>query len=265
MIRGDFQANVELDETDRLGQLLNVLGAMSGADVVLGGGVGTIIAGAWSTGNLTATHAGRVMIRGDMGANMRLSGQDGSGKSLGVFSVQGEMAGATVRARGGIGSAVVGSMRNSGLYVCVLDGVAGMPETGTPAEEYFAVQLAGMQTPAIRTMMISRPGGAFENSVVAAPSMGTVILRGVATGNDLRPFGLVADSKINVLTRHRAGAPASSKRNLEAGLVEVLPAEGDFQVRVLQDWSWPALQRPFGLARPHGQPLRTRHFPSIRA
>jgi len=184
-------------------------------------------------GQFTAQNVGMFMSRGDFTGNVTLTGQNRAGSSVNVLYVLGEMNGGLVRTRGGIGTAMIGSMRDSGVYACVLDGVAGMPGAGATAGEYFAAPPAGMQAPTIRMLMISRAAGVFANSVVAGPSMGTVILRGVATDNGDAAFGLVADTGITMLTRYRDGAAPSTARNVDAGLVDTLPAEDDFQVAVL--------------------------------
>ena len=234
--RGAFGADVNLTGANAAGNSLNLLssaGAVNSASIVLAGGAGSIIAPAWAVGQFTARNVSMFMSRGDFTGNVNLTGQNRAGSSLNVFYVMGEMNGGLVRTRGGIGTAMIGSMQNSGVYACVLDGVAGMSGAGATAAEYFAAPLAGMQTPAIRMLMISRAAGVFANSVVAGPSMGTVILRGVATDNGDAAFGLVADTGITMLTRYRDGAAPSTARNVVAGLVDTLPAEDDFQVAVL--------------------------------
>ena len=235
--RGAFGADLTLTGQNAAGNSLNVLsaalGAVNSATIALAGAAGTIIARDWAAGQFTGASVGVFMSRGDFTGNLTLTGQNAIGRSLNVFQVLGEMNLAVVRARGGVGSALIGSLRHSALYVSVLDGVAGMPAPATTAEEYFAALPAGLRGPAIGTFMITRPAGVFENSVVAGPSMGTVLLRGVAVDNGLDPFGLVGDTKINMLIRYRDGAAPSIGRNLDAGLVDTLPAEADFQVAVL--------------------------------
>ncbi|HOD83007.1 MAG TPA: hypothetical protein PKG77_16435, partial [Phycisphaerae bacterium] len=234
--RGAFGADVNLTGANAAGNSLNLLssaGTVSSASIVLAGGAGSIIAPAWAVGQFTAQNVSMFMSRGDFTGNVTLTGQNRAGSSLNVLYVMGEMNAGLVRTRGGIGTAMIGSMRDSGVYACVLDGVAGMPGAGVTAAEYFAAPLAGMQTPAIRMLMISRAAGVFANSVVAGPSMGTVILRGVATDNGDAAFGLVADTGITMLTRYRDGAAPSTARNVVAGLTDTLPAEDDFTVQIL--------------------------------
>ena len=216
--RGAFSAELDLTGANAAGHSLNVLssaGAVTSASISLAGGAGSILAPTWSAGQFTAQHVGLFMSRGDFTGKLTLTGQNRAGSSLNVFYVLGEMAGGLVRTRGGIGSAVIGSMRNAGLYVCVLDGAAGMPAGGMGAGDYFAAPPAGTQAPAIRMVLISRPAGVFENSVIAAPSMGTVILRGVAPDNASTPFGLAADTK-NVPARNTTDRPYGSAVNTTA-------------------------------------------------
>jgi len=235
-IRGGFSADVNLTGVNAAGNsltLLSAAGTVSSDSIALAGAAGTIIATQWAAGEFTAQNVLTFMSRGDLTGNVTLTGQNRLGTSVNVFYVLGEMVDGQLRTRGGIGSAIIGSMRDSGIYACVLDGVAGMPGAGATAGEYFAQPLEGMQTPAIRTLMISRAAGVFANSVVSAPSMGTVILRGVATDNEDAPFGLVTDTGITMLIRYRDGAAPSMARSLDASLIDTLPAEDDFQVVVL--------------------------------
>jgi len=234
--RGAFGAEVNLTAQNAAGNSLNLLsvaGTVNSATITLAGGVGSISAGAWAATQLTTRNAATFISRGDFTGNVSLTGQSAAGQSLSLLSVHGEMTGAAVRARGGIGMAMIGSMRGSDLYVCMLDAADAMPAAGTTAGQFFQAPLVANRTPSIGTFMITRPAGVFEDSVVAAPSMGTVILRGVDTDNAGTAFGLVADTKINMLMRYRTGAGPSIGRNIEAGLVDVLPAEGDFEIDIL--------------------------------
>lgn len=235
MIRGAMGASVNLTGQNRMGNSVNMLyamGAVTSPTIALAGAAGTVMAGSWAAGQFTAGSVSTFMSRGGFAGNLTLTGQNAIGRSLNVFQVIGEMASGVVRTRGGIGSALIGSMRGSGLYASVLDGVAGMPAPGAAAGEYFAVLPAGLRGQAIGTLMITRPAGVFANSVVAAPSMGTVILRGVQTVNGATSFGLTADTKISTVIRYRTGSAPSIKTNITSSLAE-LPAEDDFGVNIV--------------------------------
>jgi hypothetical protein len=211
--------------------MLSATGAVNGATLTLYGGAGTIIAGSWAVGQTTARNIGTFMSRGDFVGNLRLTGCTALGGSLTMLSITRRMENAEVRARGGIGTLLVGSMINSKVFVSVLDTITGLPTQPTQPTDYFQAPPIANKPSSITSLTVTSLAGAFQNSVVAAPSMGTVTLRGVQTANGT-PFGLLVDTKISTLMRFRPGAAPSIKSPVTATLT-VLPAEGDFQINVV--------------------------------
>ncbi|HOD84509.1 MAG TPA: phosphatidylinositol-specific phospholipase C domain-containing protein, partial [Phycisphaerae bacterium] len=110
--RGDFGADVNLTGAGATGNSVNVfycLGSLDGADLAFAGAAGTIMGNAWTVGSLTALRAATVMIRGNMGANVTMTGQNTAGTSLNMLYAMGDVAGSVLNLAGAAGVIYAGS------------------------------------------------------------------------------------------------------------------------------------------------------------
>ncbi|HOD80387.1 MAG TPA: cadherin-like domain-containing protein, partial [Phycisphaerae bacterium] len=225
-IRGVFSPTVTLTG-QRNGYSLSLLSAAVGGiasqSIVLAAGGGTVVAAGWGPGTFQAAYVNSVVVRGDLSASLRLTDKGLSGVSMLMLSVTGSLVGVEVRARYGINAVMAGSSRNS----LVLAGVAGAV-AGLPAAADFLAPADPNRPIAINTFMITNASGVFENSIVSAPTLGTVILRGVEQV-ETGPFGLAVDANIRLYMRYLAGA----RPDYHSNLTESLEAEGQFQVLVV--------------------------------
>jgi hypothetical protein len=225
-IRGAFSPTVTLTGQSN-GYSLSLLSAAVGGfaceSIILAAGGGTIVAAGWGPGTFQATFVNSVVVRGDLSASLRLTDKGLSGLSMLVLSVTGSLDGVELRARYGINTIVAGSSRNSLVLAGVADAVTDLPTAAdflAPADPNRAI--------AINTFMISNSSGVFENSIVSAPTLGTVILRGVEQAGT-GPFGLAVDATVRLYVRYLAGASPDYHSNL----TESLEADGQFQVLVV--------------------------------
>lgn len=202
-------------------------GEVTSPAITLAGSARTVSAGSWASELFTAEHLGSFTSRGDFSGKFYLMGQNVAGQSLSLLNVAGQMEDATVRAPGGIAVVSIGSMLSSGIFVCVQDAVTSMP--GGAGD--FQAPLT-LRTPTIGRFMITDVNGLFQDSLLVAPSLGAVVLRGVQSNNAGVPFGLAVIDKISSLLRYHPVGRPSRGVNITASLNN-LPAEGEFEVNVV--------------------------------
>jgi hypothetical protein len=179
----------------------------------------------WDEGNLNAPSAGSLIISGNFGADVTLSGAGVLlGKyALNIVNITGAVNGRTFSVGGNVNSFSVGAFLSSSLFVGY---------TATNSSDPFA---GGLFTPGakLNTFKVTGVKGsldpAFGNSLVAATTMGTVTLKSVATDNADRKFGLLLDEAIKKLI---ITTPSLTLTNILAA--PTLPTLFvDFEVRVL--------------------------------
>ena len=121
---------------------------------------------------VTAPSILSLMSAGDFGADVTVD-------ALGRMSVRGALTGSDVRSAGNIASVQTGSTSNSRIFAGVRGEVTDLPD-GT---DDFANPAATIGR------LTLGPRGTFGNSLIAAPTVGRVVLGTVTTANGGRPFG----------------------------------------------------------------------------
>jgi len=193
--RGGFSPAVNLTG-QRYGLSMSLLwsaGAIASPSITLAGPAGTVVAAGWNAGTFQATYVNSIIVRGSLAADLTLSGKNAAGNSLGLLSVTGLLDGAAVRARYGIGSVLAAGSRGSRVLAGLADRVTGLP-AGTAD---FLAPADPAKPITIGVFMLTSAAGVFENSVVSAATLGTVVLRGVQSAA-AAPFGLAADGQFEI-------------------------------------------------------------------
>ncbi|HSV14261.1 MAG TPA: Calx-beta domain-containing protein, partial [Tepidisphaeraceae bacterium] len=130
--------------------------------------------------DITAPSAAVVAAFGNFQADMAIAGD------LGTFRVIGALDNADIRVGGSINALVAVTMSNSTVFAGVQDGVTTVPTSASQfSNNTSTIKLAAVASPA---------AGAFRNTSIAAPIIGTVLINGVATQNGGNPFGIVGNS-----------------------------------------------------------------------
>jgi hypothetical protein len=162
------------------GKALDLLG-----NVTAGGALGKVQVRSMADGRLLSAAAiGTLSARGNFGGDVAVG-------SLGKMTVAGTLLDADVRSTGPIGSVRAGAARGSRVFAGVRAEVVDLPAT----LDDFANPAATIGAFAVN----ARAPGAFSDTLVAAPSIGRVVLGAVSPANNARPFGLAADT-IKTLT-----------------------------------------------------------------
>jgi hypothetical protein len=147
-----------------------------------GGDVGAMIINGSFAGALTARSARAVIVSGDLGGSLHLSG------TLGTLSVGDAIDAADVRSGGNLNAVVAGRVIDSTIFAGVADAVAGrLPSSTAELTAASSILLLSVR---------GRPGlaDAFAGSFVAANSIRTAIVRQIQSDNGGVHFGLAAHS-----------------------------------------------------------------------
>lgn len=225
--RGSLGAAINLDGDNRGASmnLLSVTGGVSSPSISLAGIIRTITAGFWNVADFQAVSASSVIVRGDFSGAFTLSGQNAAGSSLLVLSVMGSINNAVVWVTGSINSVLAGSMIDSTIFAGIRQGVVGLPA----AEADFLDPLNPLRPIAINVFRISKPLGQVSNSLLAAPVLGTVMVRNVQYNAGTTPWGIAADEVIRLLMTYNTGQPTDIDRNIRESLATV----GKVEVRIV--------------------------------
>ncbi len=226
--RGSLGATINLTGQNPYGasiSVLSVIGQVNCPSITLAGSIGTIVAGLWNVPAFEALHAGSAIIRGNFSGAFTLTGQNAAGMSLIVLSVIGSIDNAVLRARGTINTIVAQSLIDSTIFAGVRNDLAALPS----APGAFLAPLNPARPAAINVFQISSAVGQVSNSLLAAPTLGTVILRNVQYANGAAPWGLAADETIRLLITYNTGQRPDVNYRVNASL----PAVGNFEVRVV--------------------------------
>jgi hypothetical protein len=197
------------------GVLSVVLGSVSNESLASASPIKTLRVGSWADTDatpdtITAPSIAALASLGDFGSDVTTD-------SLGKVTVGGALVGAIIRSNGAIASLKAGSSSGSTVFAGVRGDLAALPA----ATSDFANAAAS-----IGKLSIGGKAGAFANTLIAAPSIGKVVLGAVTTGNGGNVFGVAADSLQGILTGNglrlaNLTDPSSST------------ADGDFAVRIL--------------------------------
>ncbi|HVK13186.1 MAG TPA: Ig-like domain-containing protein, partial [Gemmataceae bacterium] len=156
-----------------------------GTSIDVGAKLGSLIATSFGTGSIKAPSAGLINIKGDMAADVDLSGAGvlPTQKALTTLRVKGAVTDSDVKVTGHVGSVTVGAFRDSRLLVGY---------TGPDVPEQ-----SGFTTPAaLTTFRATGPSNAFQNSYVFATSFRAVTLTSVDFDNENKEFGFYADVSV---------------------------------------------------------------------
>jgi hypothetical protein len=184
-------------------------GSVTDSSLSVQGPIRSLKVGSWADGDATADGISGTAIKsitslGDFGANV-------AAQTLGKLSVRGALVGSDVRVEGNIGSVRVGSASNSRVFAGVRSDVTTLPAA---AADFASGAAIG-----------SFRSGAFGNTLVAATSLGKVLLGAVTTANGGTPFGVAADAVRSIST------PTLRLKNLSDPAAT--QRDGDFYVRIV--------------------------------
>jgi FG-GAP-like repeat/Bacterial Ig-like domain/FG-GAP repeat len=177
---------------------INALAIGANTTIDVGASLASLVATSYGAGTLNAPSVGLINIKGDMAAQLNISGVGvtSTQKALTTLRVRGNVIGSDISVNGNVGSVVVGTFLDSHLYV----GYTGAPDgSGTFSN-------VPMTVSAFRaTAMVA----AFENSEVIATGVTSAFLRSIDSTNMIggkhQPFGFFAKAAVGRLT---IGAPA---------------------------------------------------------
>jgi hypothetical protein len=163
---------------------------------------------------ITAPSITRVQVRNDFGADMDLLDEAGDG--LTRLRVGGLLSDSVIRSAANIGNVQAGGFIDSTIFA----GVDPMVDLVTSADDFVAVrQIQNVQ------VIGSRPV-TFQNTRIAASTIGRITLREIETDNDDVPMGITAQ---NIGQYRRLNEPV--RRDLATpGIVEEL---GDYTLRIV--------------------------------
>ena len=244
-VANGFAASLDLDPADapagtRAAPANRVLGSAAIGGAVTSprwdveGQIGALATGSISGLTLNARSLAGATVRGSLSDSVFTLDQALAARqlSLGKLTVTGAVETTDILSVGNVGAVSVGRMSGSRIFAGVKDGVTGLPVAGNFVEP----NGAGLQASITQFLLTGlRTYGAaatlFEDSTVAAGTLGKVRLEGVATDNS-DSFGFAADRRIgdlvwledSVLVGRFAGTSWTRGPSLP---------EGDFVVRVV--------------------------------
>jgi predicted outer membrane repeat protein len=191
-----------------------IAGAIGDGAIAVQGPISRLTAAGFGAGSVAAPSIGTMTVKGDLAADVTLSGAGvAAGKAaLGSLKVRGVIAGSDLRVGGNVTSVSAARFLGSRLFA----GYDG-PDDGS----------GGFSTPAtIKSFRVTGPTDAFADSTVIASALKTVVLKSVRGENDDDPFGFIADDSIHSLKVTSTGFVYDRFQPLMQGF-------DDFEVRVL--------------------------------
>ena len=166
-----------------------------------------------ATESITAPLLSSGTVRGDFAADLLVG-------RLERFTVGGTLSGSDVRSAGDVMSLRAGRMAGSRVFAGVADGQVALPDSMNDFANSAAL---------IRSVSVtSRAAGAFVDTLIAAPQVGSVSLGSIVTGNSGSTFGVSGDA---IGTVRGSTATRLSLRGLDDPADST--TEGDFVTRVL--------------------------------
>jgi hypothetical protein len=195
------------------GVLSAVLGSVGEGSISTAGAIKSLRVGQWVDNNgardgVSAASIGTLTATGDFGADVTAG-------SIGKLTVNGNLVDSEVRAGSRIGTVRLGAATGSRIFAGVRGDVAALPAGAGDFVDPAA---------AIGNVTITGRAGTFSNSMVAAPSVGRVLLGQVQTPNGGTPFGVAADVLKAITT------PSLRLSNLSDPTAS--RTDGDFNVRI---------------------------------
>jgi trimeric autotransporter adhesin len=160
---------------------ITALAIGDGSTIDIGANVSSFTATSFGVGTFTAPTVGTLTIRGDMSANLNITGGVAGSpkKSLGTLRVKGVVERSDISVNGDVGGVAVGAFRDSLLYA----GYSGA-DNGSGAGGL------GFYLPAtVSTFRSTGKQDGFENSRVIATNIRMVTLASADTANGEAPFG----------------------------------------------------------------------------
>ncbi|WP_193789080.1 autotransporter outer membrane beta-barrel domain-containing protein, partial [Zavarzinella formosa] len=167
-------------------------GAVQGGDWNVSGAIGSITAGQFDSGSISAYSLGTLTVARDFNAGITLSGQGVAADkpALATVRIGGTVKGEDWDVAGNVGSITVGAFINSSLSLTYTPADPDNPMFGGTFSGNFKL------TTFTVTGVKGSTGEAFANSIVAAKTVGAVSLKSVATDNGGVQFGIVAKTGI---------------------------------------------------------------------
>ena len=158
-----------------------------GTTISVQGPISSLTATSFGTGSVTAPSIGRMTVKGDLVADVNVTGAGvAAGKAaLGSLKVKGAIVGSDIEVGGNVTSVSAARFLDSRLFAGYDGPDDGSGEFSAPAT--------------IKLFRVTGATDAFADSTVVASILKSVILKSVQFENDDEPFGFVADVSINVL------------------------------------------------------------------
>lgn len=236
---GLLRVNGDFDSALNVGSLRTArVGGAARAGWIVDGDVGAIKLGAAATGfagafadsvraitiigddngSINANSIGNLRVHGSVrNASITLGSTDDD--ALGSLVVNGVFDSSTLSSTGNIRSVRVGSIDGSTIEAGVATGITGLPTTASDFTSNSSI-----------AAVVIKGGGTFSDSVIAAQSLGYVVLRDVSSDNGGVPFGVAADSLATFIDRQSNAKPFHWTAR---DPVSELTFAGDFEVNVL--------------------------------
>jgi hypothetical protein len=193
---------------------INALRIGDGTAIDVGAPVSSLVATAFGAGSVTAPSVGTMVIKGDMAADVTVTGADPTKKALGALRVKGAVTGSDIRVAGNVGAVVVGAFRDSRLFA----GYAG-PDDGRGAFNLPAT---------VGTFRATGKFDDFQNSRVIATAFKAVGIASFYNSPDATTeFGFYADASLGAVT---VTGPVKWKYNAALPTPQAL---GHFEVRIV--------------------------------
>jgi hypothetical protein len=160
----------------------------AGTQMNIGAGISSLVAKSFGAGSVTAPNIGTMVIKGDMAADITVSGVgvDPTKKALTLLRVTGVVSGIDITVGGNVGSVVVGAFRDSRLFAGYSGDDDGSGMFNVPAT--------------VTTFRSTGKLDGFQDSRVIATNFKTVSLTSIDSTNDGEKFGFYADQSLGAVS-----------------------------------------------------------------
>jgi hypothetical protein len=167
---------------------VSALAIGDGTTIDVAAPISSLTATAFGAGLVRAPSIGTLLIKGDMAADVIVSGAgvDPTKKALGALRVTGAVTGSDIMVSGNVGSVVVGAFRDSRLFA----GYAG-PDDGTGTFNFPAT---------VGTFRATGKSDGFEDSRVIATAFRAVTITDLDSADPAGPFGFYAHASLGAVT-----------------------------------------------------------------
>jgi hypothetical protein len=194
---------------------ITALSIGDGTTIDIGAGISSLTATSFGDGLVKAPRIGTMYIKGDMSADVTVSGDgvDPAQKVLTTLRVKGAVIGSTISVMGNIGNVSVGAFRDSRLFAGYTVAEDGTGTFSLPAT--------------VTTFRSTDKNDGFHNSRVVATNLKSVVIQNVDATNGAEKFGFYAHDSLGSIS---VIGPTRFKYNASLPTPQRI---GDFEVMLL--------------------------------